>query len=124
MDRKKELSQDERIRAEELKLKRIFKNIGKDKKLLTMNLIRNAAFMAVTLEDLQEDVKANGAVVRGTNGNGFDVTQESPAQKSYNVMINRYASVIKQLGDLLPDAKADTVAKAGEALAMFVTKGK
>lgn len=119
-----ELSRDERIKKEKQRLNKIFKNIAKDKKSLCQNLISNAAFMAITLEDLQEDVIENGTVISSINGNGFEVIQENPAQKSYNVMINRYTSVIKQLQDLLPDGKTETVNKAGDALAAFVAKGK
>ena len=119
-----DLARDERIRKEKQKLNKIFKDIPKDKKSLCQNLIANAAFMAITLEDLQEDIIEKGTVITGINGNGFEVSQENPAQKSYNTMINRYASVIKQLQDLLPDAKTEGVSRAGEALAAFVAKGK
>ena len=115
---------DERISKEIRKLKRIFKNISKDKKTLCEKLIQNAAFMAVTLEDLQETIKEEGAIKSCVNGNGFLVMQEHPAQKSYNSMINRYASVIKQLQDLLPDNKQENMRNAGDALAAFVAKGK
>ena len=119
-----EIIKDDRIKKEINKLKRIFKDINKDKKTLCAELIRNAAFMAVTLEDLQNDIMENGAIITGTNGNGFEVVQENPAQRSYNTMINRYASIIKQLQELLPDAKTENINKAGEALAAFVAKGK
>ena len=116
--------EDERIKKEIRKLNRIFKDIEKDKKSLCTELIKNAAFMAITLEDLQKDIMENGAIITGTNGNGFEVVQENPAQRSYNTMINRYASIIKQLNELLPDAKEENVNKAGEKLAAFVAKGK
>lgn len=115
---------DERIREEIERLNEIFTNISENKKTLCAKLIQNAAFMAVTLEDLQETIMDEGAVKEFTNGNGFTILQEHPAQKSYNTMINRYASVMRQLQDLLPDKKEDAVFNAGEALAAFVAKGK
>ena len=118
------MSEDKRIKSEISKLNKIFKNISEDKKKLCQNLIRNAAFMAVTLEDLQEIIREEGPIKTLTNGNGFDTIQEHPAQKSYTAMITRYSSIIKQLQDLLPDNKAEDINKAGEALAKFVAKGK
>lgn len=115
---------DERISEEIERLSEIFADIAANKKALCEKLIQNAAFMAVTLEDLQETIQEEGAVINFINGNGFETMQEHPAQKSYNTMINRYSSVIKQLQDLLPDNKQDAVLNAGEALASFVAKGK
>ena len=115
---------DKKIISEIEKLNKIFANMSDDKKALCAKLIQNAAFMAVTLEELQEKINTDGAVMSFVNGNGFETIQEHPAQKSYNTMINRYSAVIRQLSDLLPDSKQDVVMNAGEALAAFVAKGK
>lgn len=112
------------IKKEKARLEKIFNGIAPDKKILCEKLIGNAAFMAITLELLQEDINLNGPVITGINGNGFEVTSENPAQKSYNTMINRYGAVIKQLEELLPDDKTNARESAGEALAAFVAKGK
>lgn len=115
---------DRRISKEIKKLNSIFENISEDKKELCNNLIQNAAFMAVTLADLQKTIQEEGAIITSVNGNGFETMQEHPAQKSYNTMINRYSAVIRQLSDLLPDTKQDVINNAGETLAAFVAKGK
>ena len=124
MGTKKDLSKDDKIKKEIKKLKTIFKDISKDRKNLCENLIQNAAFISVTLEELQEDIKCRGPIVTAINGNGFTVSSENPSQKSYNVMISRYATIIKQLEEMLPDQKTENTNKAGEALAAFVEKGK
>lgn len=113
-----------RIKAEKDKLNKIFADIPENKKKLCAKLIENAAFMAVTLEDLQEIVNEEGAIITAKNGNGFDITQEHPAQKSYVGMLAKYSSVINQLHNLLPDQKSESVAKAGENLAKLVVGGK
>ena len=115
---------EKEIKKEITKLNKIFKNINEDKKKLCVNLIKNVAFMSVALADLQVEINKNGPIITGKNGIGFEVAQENPAQKSYNTMINRYTSVIKQLADMLPDNKTDGINKAGENLAAFVAKGK
>jgi len=113
-----------RIKAEKDKLNKIFADIPENKKKLCAKLVENAAFMAITLEDLQEVVNSEGAIITAKNGNGFDITQEHPAQKSYVGMLAKYSSVINQLSNLLPDQKSETVTKAGENLARLVTGGK
>lgn len=112
------------IKKEFSRLKKIFAEIPQNKKDLVTSLMQNAAFMSVTLNELQEQINTEGAVITVTNGNGFQVTQEHPAQKSYIAMMAKYTTVIGQLAALLPDAKADTVNKAGDNLAAFVKKGK
>lgn len=114
----------ERIKKEKDKLNIIFTDIPENKKRLCAKLIENAAFMAVTLEDLQDIVNTEGAIMVAKNGNGFEITQEHPAQKSYVGMLAKYSSVINQLQNLLPDQKSDSLTKAGENLAKMVVGGK
>ena len=90
------------IKKERDKLNRLFQNIPKDSKTLCEGLINNAAFMFVTLNELQEEVKQNGAMLKATSGNGFEIVKDNPAYKAYNTMISRYTVIIKQLSDLLP----------------------
>lgn len=101
--KKPEKTKDERIKQELRKLKSLYKGLPKNKQKLCEKLIGNAAFMAVTLEDLQAQVVKEGAVVKGKNGNGFQVRSEHPAQKSYNVMIGKYTAVIAKLDEMLPE---------------------
>jgi len=49
----KNLSKDQRIRKEILRLKKIFTCLDANKKMAVEKLIDQSAFMAVTLEDLQ-----------------------------------------------------------------------
>ncbi len=112
------------IGAEKRKLNKIFEKIPENKKNLCKKLIENAAFMAATLDELQKEINENGPVITTVNGNGFEVMQENPAQKSYISMIGKYNQTISQLTSLLPDQKQDGVYKAGESLAKFVAGGK
>lgn len=98
---------DKKIKQEMTKLKRICKDLSGEQKELAERLIKRAAFMMATLDALEQDIKDNGPVITSTNGNGFEVTQENPAQKSYNVMIRNYNGVIKALFEMLPDGSGD-----------------
>jgi hypothetical protein len=66
-------------------------------------LIKNAAFMTITLEDLQAVINEHGAVSQYKNGENQFGTKKSPEVEIYNTMIKNYSSIIKQLTDLLPE---------------------
>lgn len=118
MDKQEEI--DETIK----KLNKIFENIPDNKKELVEGLIQNAAFMEVTLMELQNEVIDKGAMISYKSGNGFDTIRDNPAQKAYTTMISRYSQVINQLQTLLPDSKSDNINRAGDNLAKFVMGGK
>lgn len=96
---------DKAIAKEESKIKELFKDLPKENKKLCEGLIQNTAFMTITLRELQEDIKENGAVITTTGGNGFEVVKDNPAIKTYNTMIARYTAAIKQLAEMLPDSE-------------------
>ena len=54
MPTKKDLTKEERIKQEYNRLRRIFSKLDKNMKTTVDSLLRNAAFMAVSLDELQE----------------------------------------------------------------------
>lgn len=114
-----ELEKDELIKQKIKKYKTIFRHVEKDKKTFVEKLYKQAAFMEVTLDDLQQTINEEGPVIESTNGNGFEVTQEHPAQKSYNIMIRNYNNIIKTLVDMLPEDKGEK-----DDLTEFLLSGK
>lgn len=85
------------------KLKKIFKDIEKSKYDVAEKLIVNAAFMAESLDELQEIIREKGFTEEYQNGaNQYGVKKCSEVE-IYNTMIKNYSSVIKQLVDLLPN---------------------
>lgn len=90
------------IETEYAKISALYAGLPKNKRTLVEGLIQNAAFMFATLAELQEKINTEGAVIITTNGNGFEITQEHPAQKSYNTMIAKYSAVIGRLDEMLP----------------------
>ena len=98
-----ELSVDERIKKEERRLRRIYKEIDKDNKAIIDGLIKRAAYMLVTLEDWEKDLMDNGAVELFTQSEKMDpYERERPIARLYNTMNKNYQSIIKQLSDLVP----------------------
>lgn len=102
MATKKELTKEQKIHKEELRLKKVFKNLDKNKLQTVQSLIRNAAFMAVSLEELQEIINAEGYIVEYQNGANQSGTKQSDAVKTHIAMTKNHASVIKQLCELVP----------------------
>lgn len=114
-----EKEKEKKIRKEFNKYKKKFGNMEKDKKEFVEDLCQQAAFMKITLLELQEDINARGTVVTGLNGNGFEVTSENPSQKSYNTMIKNYNATVKTLVEFLPGLEEDD-----EMMSFIKGKGK
>lgn len=98
-----EEEKEKRIKQEKDKIKRQFSKIDKKKKNLVQRLIENASFMAVTLEDLQNEINTNGCISEYKNGENQWGTKKSPEIEIYNTMVKNYAAIIRQLTDLLPE---------------------
>jgi hypothetical protein len=110
-------TKEERIATELRKFKGFCRNLSRDRKNIAVKLCQKAAFMEVTLEDLQDQINKEGTIVEAVNGNGFEVRSENPAQKTYNTMIKNYNATIKVLVDLMPEG-----ASANDELIGFVKK--
>ena len=85
------------------KLKKIFKDIEPGKRQTVEKLISNAAFMAESLDDLQEIIRDKGFTEEYQNGANQSGIKKCSEVEIYNTMIKNYLGVIKQLVDLLPD---------------------
>lgn len=99
---KKVYTKAERITREERRLKRNYKDIQKDKSSVVEGLIRRAAFMRATLEDMELDLDERGFVEMFAQGDQDPYERERPVARQYQQMNKNYQSIIKQLSDLLP----------------------
>jgi len=106
------------IKKELNRLRKTFKDLPEDRKRISEGLIQEAAFMRATLEETREIIDREGILEHFEQG-AQRFVREHPATKVYNTMINRYASVCKQLLDLLPEADKKT---AADELMDFVKK--
>jgi hypothetical protein len=119
VSRKKELTKDERISKEERRLRRSYKDLPKDKKQVVDGLIRRAAYMRVTLEDMEVDLDKNGFVEMFTQSEKMEpYERERPVARLYNTMNKNYQSIIKQLSDLLPKDEPKEESDGFEAFVM------
>ena len=98
-------AKDKRIKLEVARLKRIFKCLDKNKFATVQSLIKIAAFMAVTLDDLQEIINRDGFTQEYKNGaNQFGIKQSAEVEM-HIAMTRNQSTIIKQLADLAPAEK-------------------
>lgn len=107
-----------RQRKEMSRLKKLYKNLPKDTLEISKKLIERAAYMLISLEDMEEQIEADGLVVTMPQG-AYDIKRAHPLLQPYNAMVKNYNATVKQLNDLLPSTDAEV---AGQALLSFVTK--
>ena len=97
------ITKADRITKEDKRLRKIYKDIGKDNKSIIDGLIQRAAYMRVTLEDYEKDLDEKGYTELFTQSvNTPPYERERPVARLYNTMNKNYQSIIKQLGDLVP----------------------
>ena len=99
---KKEQTKDQRIKKEVDRLKKLYQDMPSNVMSKVISLIVNAAFMTITLEDLQKSIIEDGPVSRYQNGENQWGTKKSPEVEIYNTMIKNHMQVMKQLTDLAP----------------------
>lgn len=96
------MTKDERIQKETRKLKAIFKALGKEKLKTAEGLISRAAFMGVSLSDLERIINEKGYTEEYQNGANQHGTKKSSEVEIYNTMVKNYTTTIKALVDMAP----------------------
>lgn len=109
---------DTRIKKEQRRIAKLYKNLPKDRLQITKKLIERAAYMLVSLEEMEAKIAEDGLVVEMPQG-AYKIERAHPLLQQYNAMIKNYNSTIKQLNESLPPVEAE---QAGQALMMFATK--
>ena len=91
-----------RTKREEARLKRIFRDLDKNKLQTVSKLIKSVAFMAVSLEDLEEKISDAGYTSKYKNGENQTGIKKSPEVELHLAMTKNYLAAIKQLIDITP----------------------
>ena len=103
MAKKKEITKDSRIKAEELRLRKIYENVDEDNKAIIDGIINRAAYMRITLEDWEKDIDEKGYMELFTQSEKTPpYERERPVIRLYNTMNKNYQSIINQLSNLVP----------------------
>ena len=93
-----DLIKQKRIKKELSKLKKVYKDIPKDKMIIVDGLINRAAFMRISLEDMELDIHKDGFVeMFSQSETQTPYEKERPVARLYNSMNKNYQSIIKEL---------------------------
>lgn len=109
-----------RINTEIKRLKRYTKNISKNDIKIAEKLINRAAFMLVSLENMEEQIITDGIQVEMQQGE-YKIKIANPLIMKYNTTIKNYLTAIKQLCEMLPD---EVNYELGNELLKFAMKPK
>lgn len=85
------------------RLKKILKEVSKERQPVAQSIFDELAFMENTLIDLKKQILEEGPTAMFKQGRQ-EFLREHPALKGYNTMVQRYSLLYKQITDLLPAA--------------------
>ena len=119
MENKEVVEKAKRISTEETRLRKNYKEIKRDKAAIVDGLIRRAAYMRISLEDMEIDLDTKGFYeLFSQSENQEPYERERPVARQYQQMNKNYQSIIKQLSDLLP--KESPKAEGDDGFESFV----
>lgn len=98
-------TKEKRIQDELTRIIDRFTDADANQKAVIMPMIQNAAFMKVTLEDLQEIINQEGVTDTYQNGANQHGVKQSATLQSYNSLIKNYTAVIRALSRIVPFEK-------------------
>lgn len=96
------LEKEAAIRKEKARLKRQFAKIDKNKKNLIDSVIEDIAFLAVTMQELRENIMRDGTTAEYKNGENQYGTKQSPDAQLYLQMSQKQTAAMKILVDCMP----------------------
>lgn len=96
------MKKDTRIKRRLKKLHKTYERLPAEKWVIAEPLIKNAAFMEIELEDLQQIIAENGASEEYKNGENQYGRKASADLQSYNSLIKSYNTVNARLEAMLP----------------------
>lgn len=120
MEQYEHLQREKNIKKEFNRLKNLYKKFTPDKMPAIEELIKNAAFMKVMLEEFRETLIKHGTTEVFKQGKQ-EIVVERHESKQYLPYIQKYTQIMKQLIDLLPPSEAK---KQEDELTKFVNRKK
>lgn len=91
------MSKIENVQIEYERLRLLFSSVDPTKAELVDNLLNEAAFMRVQLENLQQQIRKYGAIQISSKG----TQRQTEAAKYYTKLVNSYGNVIKTLNTIM-----------------------
>ena len=97
-----ESAKEKRIKAEYSRMKKMFAAMPENELNFCDPLLQNAAFMCVTLQDLQAAINENGVTDEYRNGANQSGTKASADLQAYNSLAKVYNALMDKLSAKLP----------------------
>ena len=98
------MSKEERIAAERERLNKLFADLDENQQQTAAGLISSAAFLLITLQDLETEINAAGCIEEYTNGANQCGYKVSAACQAYAQLNTKYQSTIQKLLKIVPPA--------------------
>lgn len=92
------------VKKEQRKLARIFAGIDANQLVVVEGLIERAAFLRVSLAELEIEIANEGYTEEYQNGENQHGVKQSVAVNTYNAMLKNYMAIIDKLTKLTPAA--------------------
>jgi hypothetical protein len=102
------IEKEKRIKKETRRLKTIFKDLEPNKLKTVEALIARAAFITISLEDLEENLNRDGWVEGYANGRNQSGLKKSAAADAHISLTKNLNAIIKQLLDIVPPAHKES----------------
>ncbi len=115
------IGKEKEIKKEAARIKKLYKDLPEERKKLAEKLIERAAFMAVSLAEMEQKINTEGQVVKMPQGD-YEIERAHPLLTVYNSMIKNYTAAIKQL-DAFITGTGGGVAKPGQKLLDWLGSG-
>ena len=106
------------MKKEQRRIAKLYKDLPRERREVTKKLVDRAAYMLVSLEDMENQIDGDGLIIEMPQGE-YSICRAHPLLQSYNAMIKNFNATVKQLGEALPPAEAEA---AGQALMNFISK--
>lgn len=96
---------EKRIRKEIRRLNEIFKDLDSNKLEAVDSLIKRAAFITISLQELEVELNEKGWTEEYINGRNQKGIKKAAAAEAYNGLTKNLTAIMKQLLDLVPPAQ-------------------
>lgn len=106
------MDKEARIEKEKERLFKLFDNLDVNQLQTASGLIRSAAFLAVSLEDLEQIINNNGYLDEYENGANQSGVKISAAVQAYATLNAKYQSTIQKLLKIVPPTPKEKKAAA------------
>lgn len=102
------MTKETRIKQELARLTEIYRELPENRLALVIPLLENAAFMKITLEDLQVSINRNGCSDEYKNGENQYGKKAAADLQAYNSLIKNYNTISDRLEKLLPPEQRES----------------